>query len=118
MSKVPMIAFAASLLALAGGQALAHARLMTSTPSANAATAAPETIALHFSEAPMEKFSGVELSTSAGAAVATRPMPASDTKTISIAPISPLKAGVYSVKWHVVTADTHRTQGAYVFTVK
>jgi methionine-rich copper-binding protein CopC len=33
-------------------------------------------------------------------------------------PASPLKPGVYSVKWHAVTADTHRTQGAFTFTVR
>ncbi|NPD70245.1 hypothetical protein HPQ61_26680, partial [Acetobacteraceae bacterium] len=26
--------------------------------------------------------------------------------------------GSYTVKWHVVTADTHRTQGAFAFTVR
>jgi methionine-rich copper-binding protein CopC len=109
---------ACALVALCAGQAMAHAHLLTSSPSANAVTAAPRIVALHFSEAPMAKFSGVVVSSSSGATIATRAAAAGDSKTIAVAPISPLEPGVYTVKWHAVAADTHRTQGAFVFTVK
>jgi methionine-rich copper-binding protein CopC len=109
---------AAALVALFAGQAMAHAHLLTSSPPADAATAAPEIIALHFSESPMARFSGVVVSTPAGMTIATKPAPASDSKTMSVAPVSLLRPGAYRVTWHAVTADTHRTQGAFVFTVK
>jgi len=32
--------------------------------------------------------------------------------------LPPLPAGTYRVKWHVVSVDTHRTQGDFKFTVK
>jgi copper resistance protein C len=32
--------------------------------------------------------------------------------------LPPLSAGTYKVKWHVVSVDTHRTQGDFKFTVK
>ena len=117
MPKISITVLGA-LSTLAAGQAMAHAHLLNSSPAANVATASPKTIELHFSEAPMSKFSGAVVSTSAGAKVATSPAPAADPKTISLAPKSALKPGAYTVKWHAVTADTHRTQGAFVFTVK
>jgi len=36
-----------------------------------------------------------------------------------VVPISrPLSPGRYSVRWHAVSVDTHRTEGAFQFTVK
>lgn len=118
MSRTTVIAFATSLLTLTGGQALAHAHLVASFPAANATTASPKTIVLHFSEAPMAKFSGVTVSTATGTMVATAPRPAAGTKTIAVTPKVILKPGAYTVKWHAVTADTHRSQGAFLFSVK
>lgn len=104
--------------ALAGaGAAEAHAHLVASTPAANATGPAPSTIELKLSEAPVAKLSGVELST-AGHAVPVKMVAGGDKHTLVVAPAAPLEAGVYSVKWHAVTADTHRSQGAFTFTVR
>lgn len=35
--------------------------------------------------------------------------------TVSVPPLSP---GTYTVTWHVVSVDTHKTQGHFEFTVK
>jgi methionine-rich copper-binding protein CopC len=36
-----------------------------------------------------------------------------------VTPVSaPLKPGVYTVHWHAVSVDTHRTQGSFQFTVR
>ena len=32
--------------------------------------------------------------------------------------LPPLKSGTYTVIWHVVSVDTHRTQGRFQFTLK
>ena len=34
------------------------------------------------------------------------------------APMPPLAPGTYRVTWHAVSADTHRMEGAYTFTVR
>jgi len=31
--------------------------------------------------------------------------------------VKPLTAGTYTVKWKVLSVDTHRTQGSFSFTV-
>ncbi|MGI9169152.1 MAG: copper homeostasis periplasmic binding protein CopC [Caulobacteraceae bacterium] len=104
-------------LAIAGG-AQAHAHLMASTPAANASGPSPAQIALKFSEAPLAKFSGIMLLTASGGAVEVKPLKSADRNALMFAPATLLKPGVYSVKWHAVTADTHRTQGAFTFTVR
>ena len=40
-------------------------------------------------------------------------------QNVLIVPIAkPLSPGVYTVKWHAVSVDTHHTQGTFEFTVK
>jgi methionine-rich copper-binding protein CopC len=34
-----------------------------------------------------------------------------------IVPLKPLKPGVYTVIWHAVSVDTHKTEGRFRFTV-
>ena len=43
---------------------------------------------------------------------------AADGKTLVGTLRSPLPAGTYTVGWHAVTADTHRVEGSYSFTVR
>ena len=116
-AKLLPVAAAFAMLALAGA-AQAHAHLVASTPTPNASGPAPSQIELKFSEAPLAKFSGIKVSDAAGGSVAVRPVKGAGAKEMTFAPTAPLKAGVYSVKWHAVTADTHRTQGAFTFTVR
>jgi methionine-rich copper-binding protein CopC len=33
-------------------------------------------------------------------------------------PLKALRPGTYRVSWHAVSIDTHRTEGAFTFTVK
>ena len=40
-----------------------------------------------------------------------------DDRTIMRVSLRPLPVGTYTVKWRVVTVDTHRTEGAFTFTV-
>lgn len=112
--RLPTFTFLAGLSLASAAEA--HAHLMSSLPAADATIAAPGEIDLRFSEAPLAMLSGIELQTAAGAIipVSSKDM---DKNMLAVVPQHPLKSGSYTVKWHVVTADTHRTQGTFAFTV-
>lgn len=98
----------------------AHAFLVKSDPPVGATVAAkPSTVRLEFSEAIELGFSGLEFSNAKGA-----PLPlngfrfADDGHRVLLANLPMLMPGAYRVKWHVVSVDTHRTEGEFMFTVK
>ena len=97
--------------------AMAHAFLEHATPGAGAAQAtAPKEIDLEFSEALEPSFSGVDVTDAAGHSMeAAHPVVNGASMRVSL---RPLAAGAYHVAWHAVSKDTHRTDGAYGFTVK
>jgi methionine-rich copper-binding protein CopC len=103
------------------GHALAHAHLKSAVPPADdAVSKSPTELDLKFSEGLDLKFSGVTVSGSDKAPVAT-----GDAKlgtgddTRLIVPVSVnLEPGVYTVDWHVLSNDGHKTKGSYTFTVK
>ena len=119
--KLTLVA-AAAALALAGlaTEASAHAHLLTSNPAANAAVPAPKQLTLKFSEKLQPKFSGLSVSMSQmhNMVAPVKVAVSKDGKSLIATPTTPLSAGVYRVAWHAVTADTHRVQGAYTFTVR
>lgn len=118
MTLRPFFALAVSAAALfATSPALAHAKLVSATPAENAVAAAPRQIVLRFNEKVQAKFSGFELSR-AGTAVPVTVTVGKDRLSLLGVPGKPLAAGAYEVKWHAVTADTHRMQGEYTFTVR
>jgi len=120
MKLTPIAALAAAALALSGTSALAHAKLVSSTPANAATVAAPKQIVLKFNEKVQPKFSGVELTMPQmnNMAVAAKTSVAKDGMTVVVTPAKPLMAGAYAVKWHAVTADTHRMEGKFDFTVR
>jgi methionine-rich copper-binding protein CopC len=80
--------------------------------------ASPKEIRLTFSETIEPRFSGIDLATSDGRTVATGAAavdPADDKQLVLALP--QLAPGRYRVRWHVVSIDTHRTEGEYSFTV-
>ena len=100
--------------------ALAHARLETATPAVGSTVAAPSEIRLHFSEGVEPRFSGLTL-TAANGSTAPLGSPSAEGagRDILVVPVAkPLSPGVYTVHWHAVSVDTHRTQGLFQFTVK
>lgn len=117
----------AGLALLVATPALAHGKLTSSTPAADASASNVKTISLSFSEAPIEKLSGVEIVMTAMPGMSDHaPMQVKgfksaiggDGKTLILTLPRALPAGTYDVKWHVVTGDTHRSEGTYTFTVK
>jgi copper resistance protein C len=99
--------------------ALAHAFLKEAVPPVGGAVpTSPTEIRLTFSEGIEPRFSGIELATLDGRVIATKPAirNLADNKQLVLA-VPPLAPGRYRVTWHVVSVDTHRTEGAYSFVV-
>jgi methionine-rich copper-binding protein CopC len=97
--------------------AFAHAFLEHANPGAGATlTSPPKQLALSFTEKLEPHFSGVSVTDADGhdeeAASAVI-----DGFSVTVA-LKPLMPGTYHVSWRAVSVDTHRTDGAYSFTVK
>jgi methionine-rich copper-binding protein CopC len=118
MQRKWLAALGSGLILLAGaGQALAHARLVQSTPAADAAVAAPAQIALKFNEKLEAAFSGFDL-TAGAAKTPVKVALSKDGLSLVGVPARPLTSGAYHVQWHAVSADGHRMTGAFDFAVK
>lgn len=108
-------------LLTAAAPAFAHALLKKATPAVGGAvSASPSEIRITFSEGVEPNFSGLILTSQAGGSipVGKSSVDPSDNTTL-VTPVSqPLKPGVYTVSWHAVAVDTHKTQGSFQFTVK
>ena len=105
--------------------ALAHPRLVTSSPAAEAVVAKPTKLTLTFSEDLVAPLSGIELTMTGMPGMANhKPMQVKGFqtkvagKTMTIVLPRALPAGTYALKWHAVAADQHRIEGSYGFTVK
>ena len=96
----------------------AHARLVKSTPAANAVLdTAPTTISLWFSEQPELRFTTVQLLDSAGAQIPLGPPTALPQNGLSLAINGPLSRGAYSIVWRTAASDGHATNGKFSFRV-
>ncbi len=120
--RVALAATGSIVLGLAAtGGALAHAHLKSATPAVGSTVAtSPTELDLKFSEGLNLKFTGVKVTGPAKAAVATGDAalaPADDTTLVVPVPDT-LAAGSYTVAWHALSTDGHKTSGTYRFTVK
>jgi len=99
---------------------LSHAFLNEAAPIVGGTVpTSPKEIRLTFTEAIERRFSGIELATGDGRTVATGPAVVDPTNERQLVlPLPPLAPGRYRVRWHVVSVDTHRTEGEYNFTVE
>lgn len=105
--------------------ALAHPRLVSASPAANATVAKPTKLTLTFSENLVAPLSGIELTMTGMPGMANHaPMPIRGFtsqvtgKVITITLPRALPAGSYELKWHAVAADQHRIEDRYTFTVR
>lgn len=121
MSRKLTIKLIASLaFAMVVSAASAHALLQKAVPAVGGTvTASPAEIRLKFSEGVEPRFSGIALTTEAGVAQPTgQPsVDPADNSVLIVKVGQALKPGVYKVTWHVVSVDTHKTQGGFNFTV-
>ena len=124
------MALAISLVALSAAPALAHPKLLSTMPAANASVAPTDKLTFHFSEELEGKFSGATVTATKmmmGNKMMAHPMKIdgvkasvdpSDQKTMVISLKSALGPGTYKVDWHAVSTDTHRVAGTFTFSVK
>jgi copper resistance protein C len=74
----------------------------------------PSRLTLSFTEALEPAFSGATVVNASGQRVDTVARASGTTLQISLKPLPP---GTYKVNWHVLSVDTHKTQGSYSFSV-
>ncbi|NKJ08223.1 copper homeostasis periplasmic binding protein CopC [Rhizobium sp. SG741] len=100
--------------------AWAHAHLKTSMPmTGSTVQASPNRISMDFTEGLELAFSGVSITDNRGAPVSLSDpvLGAPDDTELSAAFIKPLMPGRYSVAWHALSKDGHKTEGKYDFSV-
>jgi methionine-rich copper-binding protein CopC len=94
---------------------MAHANLDHVSPAVGSTVASsPDEVTLYFSEKIEPKFSGAEIRNAAGGRVDRGASASGNTLRIDVKTLPP---GTYGVSWHVLSVDTHKTQGSFSFTV-
>jgi methionine-rich copper-binding protein CopC len=120
------LSLAAALLAALPGAALAHIKLVGSTPSANAIVSKPTRIELKFNEKLIGSTMKTEILMTAMPGMKDHPpmkmahtsKMVKDGKSITLMLKRALVPGTYLVKWSAAGADTHRMGSEFSFTVK
>ena len=115
MRTPTLIAFVLLALAL-NGVAHAHAMLSSASPPVGGSVgAAPRQVTLTFTQGLEPSFSSVQVTDSKGARVDTgKAQVSGSTMSVGLKALSP---GTYRVNWHVLSVDTHKTQGSFSFRV-
>jgi methionine-rich copper-binding protein CopC len=114
----PLFACAAALLlslAFGGGAADAHALLDHADPRVGNTVKSLRAVSLWFTQDLERSFSTVEVLDASGARVNTGSVVV-DGKLMRVQ-VKALPAGTYTVKWHVLSVDTHTTEGNFNFQV-
>jgi copper resistance protein C len=107
---------AASMSGLSGAQA--HAFLDHSSPRVGSTVnASPGEVRMWFTQALEPRFSAAQLRSSGGAVVGSGAVDSGDPKQMVIR-VHGLAPGRYTVRWKVLSVDTHRTEGSFGFEVK
>lgn len=111
------LAFAASLTATL--PASAHAFLDHASPAVGSSVpAAPAAVTLWFTQDLEPAFSSVTVTNPAGQRVdlGSARVPPGQPAELQVG-LKPLPPGTYTVNWHVISVDTHPTEGSFTFTV-
>ena len=122
MRKQKLVAnLAAVLLTIAPiAPAFAHAFPDHSVPAVGGTIAqSPTEIRIWFTQKLEPSFSKIEVLDASGTRVdqGDTKVDAQD-RTLLRVSVKPLAAGIYKVVWHVVSVDTHTTEGDFSFTVR
>jgi copper resistance protein C len=104
------------LLLIATGEASAHAFLDHAEPRVgNKVATAPREVTLWFTQKLEPAFSSIAVTNAAGQRVDTgKPRVSGSQMSVSLRAGG---AGTYRVKWHVLSVDTHTTDGDFSFQV-
>jgi copper resistance protein C len=98
----------------------AHAFLDHADPKVGSTvTNSPAQIKIWFTQNIEPVFSAVVVQDDKGGEVDKKDLRQDDKdKMLLIVSVPPLPDGTYTIIWHVVSVDTHRTQGRFKFTIK
>jgi methionine-rich copper-binding protein CopC len=109
-------AISALLTVLAGSAAKAHASLDHAEPRVGSTVpTAPRELVLSYNQKLEPAFSSVEVSDASGARVDLgKPRINASVMRVGLKQLPP---GTYSVHWHVLSTDTHTTEGSFTFHV-
>ncbi len=104
------------LVALGIGAARAHAFLDHAIPLVGSTVpSAPHEVSLWFTQNIETAFSSVEVTDAGGARVDQgKPQISGNTMHVGLKTLGP---GTYRVRWHVLSVDTHKTEGSFSFHV-
>ena len=116
MRRLSLIGLAPLLLVLATGAAQAHAFLDHAEPRVgNKVASAPHAVTLWFTQKLEPAFSGVTVTNAAGQRVDVgKPRISGNQMSASLRGGG---TGTYHVSWHVLSVDTHKTEGNFTFQV-
>jgi copper resistance protein C len=119
MRRIFFLALLACASAVMATKARAHAHLERAVPPVGGmVTTSPGEIRLTFSEAVEPALTGIVIADPVGKKVTTgRPVGDPDKAEVVVPVTQPLAPGLYTVKWHTVSTDSHKTQGTFTFTV-
>lgn len=125
-SLVPLVA-AALAVSLTPTVALAHARVVASTPAEGATVARPRALSITFSEAMLAPTVAASIVMTAMPGMADHPPMtirnfqsawSNDNRTITLTLRQPLATGSYDLRWQAAGADGHRMTGKVSFIVR
>ncbi|MGH7863358.1 MAG: copper resistance CopC family protein [Candidatus Binataceae bacterium] len=109
----------ALLLCIAAGHAHGHAFPASQSPAAGESlTTAPSEIVVRFDSPIEQAFARLAVFDSAGTNCARAGAQVDSSARSLWVRVAPLRPGDYSVSWGVISADGHRTEGSYGFTVR
>jgi methionine-rich copper-binding protein CopC len=115
---LPAVIAALAVVGLANA-AQAHAFLDRAEPRVGSTVAAaPTVIRLRFTEALEAALSSVTVEGPAGFGGAERAAPSPDPRELDVALRQPVPAGRYTVRWRVMSVDSHMTEGDFTFQVR
>jgi methionine-rich copper-binding protein CopC len=114
--RILTFAISALLTVMAGATAEAHAFLDHAEPRVGSTVpTAPRELVLSYTQNLEPAFSSVEVSDANGARVDLgKPKIGASTMRVGLKPLAP---GTYRVRWHVLSVDTHTTEGSFSFHV-
>jgi methionine-rich copper-binding protein CopC len=116
MRRASLIGIIPLLLLFATGEACAHAFLDRAEPRVgNKVAAPPREVTLWFTQKLEPAFSNVTVTNAAGERIDTGKTRVSGTQ-MSVS-LRPGGTGTYHVNWHVLSVDTHTTDGNFTFQV-
>jgi len=119
MNRILVFPIVLLLAASVGRPALAHAFPDHSVPPVGSTlNAAPSRVQMWFTQSLEPDFSGMEVTDAKGNRVddGTSAVDGKNPALLSVG-LKPLAPGAYNVHWHVISVDTHATEGDFSFTV-